>query len=151
RNILDAVQKDPGYQARVAGPFKKRLIETCLRELPIFSVLDDRQLAVLHARAELVHFEPGSLICDEHEESDSMYLIGWGNVKVMKNVSWLLSVEDILDWPGLMAELDQAGKETGGPPKLIWDRYFGAGSVSDGDVGSFAAAAPGSNEKRIRI
>ena len=124
RNILDAVQKDPGYQARMAGPFKKRLVETFLRDLPIFSVLDDRQLAMLHARAELVHFEPGSLICDEHEESDCMYLIGSGIVKVMKNVSWLLRAEDILDRPGLMAELDQAGKEMEGPGKLVWDRCF---------------------------
>ncbi|HMF19755.1 MAG TPA: cyclic nucleotide-binding domain-containing protein, partial [Gemmataceae bacterium] len=105
RNILDAVQKDPGYQARMAGPFKKRLVETFLRDLPIFSVLDDRQLSILHAQAELVNYQPGALICDEHEQSDCMYLIGSGIVKVMRNVSWLLSVDDISDWPSLRSEI----------------------------------------------
>ena len=113
RNILDAVQKDPGYQARMAGPFKKRLVEAFLRDLPIFSVLDDRQLAILHAQVELVNYQPGSLICDEHEQSDCMYLIGSGIVKVMKNVSWLVSVDDISDWAGLRSEI-QARKGNGG-------------------------------------
>jgi Fe-S-cluster-containing hydrogenase component 2/CRP-like cAMP-binding protein len=129
RNILDAVQKDPGYQARMAGPFKKRLVETFLRELPIFSVLDDRQLAMLHAQAELVNYQPGSLICDEHEHSDCMYLIGSGIVKVMKNVSWLLSADDIVDWSGLRSEI-QAKLASAG----IWGHSLASASGSETDI-----------------
>src|SRR5260370_27286868 len=65
----------------------------------------------------------------------------------MKNVSWLLRVEDIPDWPALVAELGQAGKQAGGPGRLIWDRCFRARSVSDGVAPVApdpAANAPGS-------
>jgi Fe-S-cluster-containing hydrogenase component 2/CRP-like cAMP-binding protein len=121
RNILDAVQKDAGYRARMERLLKKRLVETFLRDLPIFSVLGDQQLALLHARAELVQFEPGSLICDEHDPSDCLYLIGTGIVKIMKNVSWLLGSDDVADWTALGKALVQASQEQGGPAKRVWD------------------------------
>src|SRR5262249_19658969 len=66
---------------------------------------------------EVLFFEPGSLICDEHDRSDSVYLIRTGLVKVVKNVSALLAADEVLDWKGLCSGLATAsGKE--GPAKV---------------------------------
>ena len=40
-------------------------------------------------RCSLQSYEPGSLICDEHEEADCLYVIGNGIIKVVTGVSWL--------------------------------------------------------------
>jgi Fe-S-cluster-containing hydrogenase component 2 len=105
RNIFDQVIKDPKYKARADEIYKRRVLDLHLRRLPLFEGLSGAELDELRKGVELVSFEPGTLICDEHERSDSFYMVRSGLVKVMKNVSALLHPSDVLDWPGLCARL----------------------------------------------
>jgi Fe-S-cluster-containing hydrogenase component 2 len=69
---------------------RQRLINSALREIPLFADLPEAELARIGRDMEFMEYEPGSLICDEHEEADSLYIIGNGIVKVATGVSWLL-------------------------------------------------------------
>ena len=90
RNILDMMERDTAYKARVESGQRQRLINSALREISIFADLPEAELARIGREMEFKEYEPGSLICDEHEESDCLYVIGNGIIKVVTGVSWLL-------------------------------------------------------------
>jgi Fe-S-cluster-containing hydrogenase component 2/CRP-like cAMP-binding protein len=114
RNILDQIQRDPAYKAKADEIYKKRSLELQIRKLSVFSDLTDDQYAEIQNNVELVSYDPGALICDEFERSDSLYIVRSGLIKVMKNVSWLLPAGDVKDWKGLAAALTAAGGSEGG-------------------------------------
>src|SRR5438105_2397128 len=87
RNILDQLQKDPAYKARTDELYRKRVFELYLRQLSIFHDLTDQQLASLRQKLDLVTFESGQVIFDEHERPDCMYVIRSGLVRVVKKGS----------------------------------------------------------------
>src|SRR5205823_7196683 len=72
--------------------------ELHIRKLPIFRDLTPQELEEVRQGVELVSYDPGDLVCDEHERSDCMYIVRQGLVKVMKNVSSLLGPSDVVDW-----------------------------------------------------
>src|SRR5260370_6646530 len=82
RNILDAIQKDPAYKARADEVYKKRVFELQLRKLSIFSDLTDEEFDDVREGVELISVDPGTLVCDEHDRSDGMYIVRSGMVKV---------------------------------------------------------------------
>ncbi len=97
RNILDLMGKDTAYQARVEAAQRQRLINSALREISLFADLPEPELARIGRDMEFKEYEPGSLICDEHEEADCLYVIGNGIIKVVKGVSWLLPPNTVID------------------------------------------------------
>jgi CRP-like cAMP-binding protein len=105
RNILDQIQGDKAYRAEMDAVYKTRILKDHLRNLPLFSDLTDEQLAGIRDKVDVIRYKDGQLIYDEHDQSDSMYILRSGLVKVMKNVSSLLVEEDVLDWPKLTAFL----------------------------------------------
>jgi CRP-like cAMP-binding protein/Fe-S-cluster-containing hydrogenase component 2 len=115
RNILDQIQKDPIYKARSDEIYKKRFLDLHLRKLSLFSELNDTEFAEIRDSVELVSYEPGTVIFDEGERSDSLYIVRSGLVKVVKNISSLLDQNDVADWPSLIANLRQ-GSEPGEAP-----------------------------------
>ncbi len=119
RHILDQLMKDKGYKERADKLYKKRVLELHVRKLSIFEDLTDTQYNEIHDSVELLSVEPGTLVCDEHEHSDSLYIVRSGLVKVMKNVSSLVAADDVKDWAGLCARLRQGDAPAGGaaPPK----------------------------------
>ena len=86
RSLLDQVRKDPAYKQQMDDIYRQRVLAMHLRKLPIFSGLTEEQLEQVHDRVELVRAEPGTVLFDEHDRSDSMYVIRNGMVKVVKNV-----------------------------------------------------------------
>jgi Fe-S-cluster-containing hydrogenase component 2/CRP-like cAMP-binding protein len=120
RNILDQIQKDPVYKTKTDELYKKRVLELQLRKLSIFSELTDAEFAAIRDSIELLTFQPGELICDENERSDSLYIVRSGLVKVIKNISWLLDPDDILSWTGLCTALKKGAEEPGTPGGKIW-------------------------------
>lgn len=101
RNVLDQIQRDPVYKARMDEVYKARVLGMQLRKLTIFSELTQEEFDSIRNKVELVSYEPGDLICDEHDRSDAIYIVRTGLVKVMKNVSHLLQPSDITDWTEL--------------------------------------------------
>jgi Fe-S-cluster-containing hydrogenase component 2/CRP-like cAMP-binding protein len=122
RNILDEVQGDPGYHEEMDRIYRERVLQHQLRRLPIFSDLTDEQYERIRDEVDLVRCKVGEIICDEHDRSDSMYIIRSGLVKTVKNASELLSADDIVDWPGLCARLLQGGQEGAGLLGLVWKK-----------------------------
>jgi CRP-like cAMP-binding protein len=119
RHILDQLMKDKGYKERADKLYKKRVLELHVRKLSIFEDLTDAQYNEIHDSVELLSVEPGTLVCDEHERSDSLYIVRSGLVKVMKFVSSLVAAGDVEDWAGLCARLRQGDAPAGAaaPPK----------------------------------
>ena len=60
-----------------------------------------KQFAAITDRLELVTYEPGQIIFDEFERSDSVYIIRSGLVKLVKKTSALLSRDHIRSFPAL--------------------------------------------------
>jgi Fe-S-cluster-containing hydrogenase component 2/CRP-like cAMP-binding protein len=75
----------------------------------------------LAGKVEFLEVAPGSLICDQHERADSMYVIAGGTVKVMVQASWLLNPEE-LDGAALQKELTAAATQESGAGRYIADR-----------------------------
>ncbi len=118
RNILDQIQKDPAYKARSDEVYKKRVLDLHLRKLSLFSDLNDDEFAEIRESVDLVSFEPGTLICDEGERSDSLYIVRSGLVKIVKNISSLIDMSDVADWPSLLAALKD-GEQPGPSPDPV--------------------------------
>jgi CRP-like cAMP-binding protein len=111
-NVLEQIDRDPGYKKEREEVYKRRVLELHLREMAIFGEMSDEEFAQVFAEVsrhlQLVEYPTGDLICDEHERSDCLFLIRTGLVQVKRNVSWLLRVYDVIDWPGLLAALRSA-------------------------------------------
>ncbi len=123
RNILDQIIKDPKYKARADEIYKKRVLDLHLRNLPLFEGLGEKEYAEVRQAVELVSVEPGELICDENERSDSFYIVRSGLVKVLKNVSALLHVDEVRDWPALWARLRESSLPVAPEARaLLWQK-----------------------------
>jgi Fe-S-cluster-containing hydrogenase component 2/CRP-like cAMP-binding protein len=108
-NILKKVEDDAAYRKEKEETYKRRVLDLHLRYLSIFRELTDAQFADVFARIrpqiELMTCESGQLLFDEHERSDSLYLVRDGLVQVKKNVTSLLATADILNWADLWKSL----------------------------------------------
>src|SRR5579872_6482240 len=119
RNILDQIQKDPVYKVKADELYKKRVLALQLRKFSIFSDLTDAEFAEVRDHIELLAVEPGTVICDEHERSDGLYIVRGGLVKVIKNASWLIGTEDVLSWSGLCTALKDGEAQPASPAGKI--------------------------------
>jgi Fe-S-cluster-containing dehydrogenase component len=95
RPVLDNMRKDPAYRKKLDDKYRERVLELHLRALPLFEDLEPSLIARIRREADLEPYEAGTLICDQHERSEALYLIRSGTVKVMQNVSALLSLSDV--------------------------------------------------------
>jgi Fe-S-cluster-containing dehydrogenase component/CRP-like cAMP-binding protein len=123
RPILDNLRKDAAYRKSMDEKYKDRVLELHLRQLPLFKDLDAEQMARVRQEVDLRPYEAGELICDEHECSDALYLIRSGTVKVMQNVSYLLTLKDVRSWPAALTLVpSQKHGHDAELKNLIWQR-----------------------------
>jgi Fe-S-cluster-containing hydrogenase component 2/CRP-like cAMP-binding protein len=122
RSIFDDLMKDPQYKARLDKAYLDYALAQVLREAPLFRELGDDQIKLVRVKAELDRHEPGTLICDEHQQADAMYLVRSGIVKVMKDVSVLLSAADLQNAEGLCSELRGGSDPATGARHALWQR-----------------------------
>jgi Fe-S-cluster-containing hydrogenase component 2 len=127
RNVLDAMltNRNKAFKERIDNTYRQRVLQMHLRNVPIFRDLAndafEQVQAVLASKAELVSLTPGTLICDEHEHADCMYIVRSGFVKVMKHTSALFSEDQVSDWPALCSQL-LAGQDAApaAAPRKVW-------------------------------
>ena len=119
RNILDEVKRDPAFQKRVDDLYRDRVLKMHLSGLPLFRDLSEQQMALLREQAQLVRFKDGEIVCDEHDRSDSMFIIRRGMVRVVVNASALLRVVDVADWTKLAGLLREACAPTAAGPLAV--------------------------------
>jgi CRP-like cAMP-binding protein/Fe-S-cluster-containing hydrogenase component 2 len=110
RNIFDQIQKDAGYKASMDKIYQERVLKGHLRRMQFFRDLSDAQLETIRQGASLETCDPGSVICDEHDPSDSVYVIRSGLVQVIQGVDVALKEEEIKDWPALCQALIEGKK-----------------------------------------
>ncbi|MDR3638815.1 MAG: 4Fe-4S binding protein [Isosphaeraceae bacterium] len=132
RNVLDAMLKDENFKNEQDTIYRDRVLESQLREIPVMTLLDDRLLERVRQNAELVDYDSGELIYDEHDDADGMHLIRSGIIQVMTNASYLLSAEGITRWGDLEAELAAARDPSAGPAHALWRLLPGETAPKDG-------------------
>ena len=107
RNVLDTLHNDPQYKERMDAVYRERVLEAHVRQLSLFGKLTDEEFGSLQEHIELVTFESGQVICEEHEASDCFYLIRSGVVKVTANSWCRLRAEEFADddWKPVVSQL----------------------------------------------
>ncbi|MBC8351615.1 MAG: 4Fe-4S binding protein [Planctomycetes bacterium] len=105
RNIFDQMQRDVGYRQKTDELYATRVLSTHLRRLELFQDLTDEQIEVLRQASHLEVVEPGTVICNEGDQSDSVYLIRSGVVQVVRGAHVAFRVSDVADWPAFCQSL----------------------------------------------
>lgn len=82
RNVLDVMQKNKTFRAKLEANYRGRALGTHLRSVPIFSTVSEDFIDTLRDRVELLRYAPGQVICTEGEPADSFYLVRIGFVRV---------------------------------------------------------------------
>jgi CRP-like cAMP-binding protein/NAD-dependent dihydropyrimidine dehydrogenase PreA subunit len=82
RNVLDVLQKNKTFRARLEADYRRRALVTHLRSVPVFSTLSTEFIDTLRERVTLQRFAPGQVICHENDPADAFYLVRMGFVKV---------------------------------------------------------------------
>ena len=82
RNVLDVLQKSKPFRAQLDETYRRRALDSHLRNVPIFRGLTQEFIDYLRDRVELVRFAPGQVICRQGEPADSFYLVRLGFVKI---------------------------------------------------------------------
>ncbi len=124
RNLLDSMytNRNRAFKDKIDSNYRRRVLDGHLRHLPLFRDVGEDVLHHLKEQAELLNFEPGDLICDEHDRADAMFVVRSGFVRVIKNASYLLSDSAVCSWPGLCKLLGTASQEAPpGPRRAVWD------------------------------
>lgn len=122
RNVLDMLHNDPVYKKKLDEVYRARVLDGHVRRLPIFEGLADADFAKIKERIELVEHDAGSVIFEEHEDSDSFYVVRGGLVKIVQNAWTLFTPEQFKPhhWKKLWPELVANSKE--GLALQVWDR-----------------------------
>lgn len=119
RNALDALRGNAEYRKRMDLIYRTRVMETQVRSLPLFRVLTDADYKWLADKLELVEFEAGDVIFDEHDSTvDCCYVVRTGVVKVSQNLGCLLGSSELHDLPVLCRELVACSAGTGAALKF---------------------------------
>lgn len=85
RNVLDVMQKNKTFRAKLEQNYRVRALETHLKSVPIFTSLTQDFIDHLRDRVELQRFTPGQVICRQGDRADSFYLVRIGFVKVSEH------------------------------------------------------------------
>ncbi len=104
RNVLDQLQLDENFRARMRAKYVERVLGGQLRRMSIFKTMTDEQYEWLldrqHARIEFTEFESGDVLFEEGDDPDALHIIHKGLVKVLQHVRASLLPEDFdeEDW-----------------------------------------------------
>jgi CRP-like cAMP-binding protein/ferredoxin len=82
RNVLDILQKNKTFRAKLDATYRQRALENHLRSVPVLAGLSVEFIDYLRERVELVRYTPGQIICRQGEPADAFYLVRLGFVKV---------------------------------------------------------------------
>jgi Fe-S-cluster-containing hydrogenase component 2 len=116
RNVLDSILGDKQFQEDTDREYVSGILDNHLPGLEIFSDLTAEQLAEVRQGVELARYSDGQIVFDKGDESDCMYIVRRGVVKVLLNEWPLLADGDVLDWQALATAIGKEERET---PALV--------------------------------
>ncbi len=113
RNVFDQLRGDANHQASVEAEYRRRTLDTHLRQFELFRDLSDAQIQTLKENVSLEACPPGKVICEEGEPwSDAkpldVFIVRSGVVQVTVNAHLSLRMDDIRDWTGLCRQLAES-------------------------------------------
>ena len=113
RNVFDQVREDKNHQEQVEKEYRRRTLDTHLRQFELFKDLNESQIQLLKDNVSLEIVPPGKVICEEGEKwSDSdpldVFIVRNGVVQVIVNASLSVRSEDIRDWTELCRQIGEA-------------------------------------------
>ncbi|MBI1314577.1 cyclic nucleotide-binding domain-containing protein [bacterium] len=113
RNVLDMLHNDPQYKDKLDEIYRTRVLDGHVRRLPIFRGLPDTDFTAVKDRIELVDYDAGSVIFEEHDDSDSFFVIRSGLVKIVVNAWTQLRSDEFkpAHWKLLCGELVEMQNE----------------------------------------
>jgi CRP-like cAMP-binding protein/Fe-S-cluster-containing dehydrogenase component len=85
RNVLDILQKNKTFKARLDETYRRRALENHLRSVPVLADLPTAFIDDLRDRVDLIRFAPGQTIVRQGEPADAFYLVRLGFVKVTEH------------------------------------------------------------------
>jgi Fe-S-cluster-containing hydrogenase component 2/CRP-like cAMP-binding protein len=88
RNVLELVQsnkKNPAFKERLEQVYRQRAIRSHILSLPLLQGVDAQVLDELARRVEYVVKQPGDVIFEEGKQSESVYLISIGQVRIVQS------------------------------------------------------------------
>lgn len=141
RNVLDMLHKDPIYEKKLDAIYRARVLDGHVRQLPIFEGLAAEDFAKIKDRIELVEYEAGSVVFEEHETSDAFYVVRSGLVKIVKNAWTLFRADEFKPehWKNIWKELVESAEE--GLGTQIWGRLPDEVQAAAKDAGKNAPGA----------
>src|ERR1700730_2757703 len=72
RNVLDVLQKSKAFRAQLDETYRRRALDSHLRDVSIFRGLQQDFIDHLRDRVELMRFAPGQVICKQGDPADSV-------------------------------------------------------------------------------
>ncbi len=122
RNVLDMLHKDEKYKQKLDDIYRSRVMDGHVRRLSIFQDISDADFAAMKGRMQLVEKAAGDVIFEEHEDSDSFYVVRSGLVKVVKHAWTFAQTSEFkpANWKLIWGELVEAAKEPAG--SRVWSK-----------------------------
>ena len=145
RSIFDQLQKDVGYREKVDTAYRERVLNGHLRRLKVFEGVDEGLLDRMAEFATLHVYEPGDIIFNEAEFSDSVYIVRSGIIQVVAGVNTGIHAGDV-EWATVCQLLGGVNVESGSQP--VDNLQTPVGKPSAADI--LAAAKSGSEPKPVK-
>lgn len=86
RNMYEQLQKSKTFKERMDANYRNRALSGHLRNVPIFEGLEEQDIERLRDSAELLAFPAGKPVFKQGDESDGLYIIRLGQIKVSQNM-----------------------------------------------------------------
>ena len=134
RNVLDIMQRNKTFRAKLDQSYRQRALDSHLRAVPVFAELTDEFIEGLREKVELLRFTPGQVICRQGEAADSFYLVRIGFVKVSQTHPGGEMVLAYLSRGEYFGETAITGTTPCAPqrarPSITWRSYASARKIS---------------------
>ena len=112
RSVFESLHSDAKLKQRLDDVYRDRLLATFLERLALFEGVDRSLVKPLEKTAQLEAYPAGSVVFEQEDESDAVYVIRSGLAKVVENVHAKLRLAEFADrhWSGLARALAGAAE-----------------------------------------
>jgi CRP-like cAMP-binding protein/Fe-S-cluster-containing hydrogenase component 2 len=86
-SIRQLMRESPAFAARMEGMYRKRALDTYIRQVPLFDAVPDEALTQLLDRSRLEVYQPGMEIIHEGDAADAFYIVRAGFAKIVHTVN----------------------------------------------------------------
>lgn len=121
RSVFEAVRSDPQQKQKLDAAYRQRMLPSFLERLALFADVDRALIKPLIAVAELETYDAGSMVFEQGDEPDAVYIVRSGLAKIIQNVGGKLQVQDFApdNWESLQLELGGGPRADDSPVGIV--------------------------------